>query len=78
MEHTFTQEHLLLYLYNELEHDLIAPLLHALETDNHLHEQFQVFKSELKSLDQVECPKPSATSVQIILEESSSELTANA
>lgn len=75
MEQNFTQDHLILFLYNELEEHLKAPLLKQLSEDINLQSCYAELKRDLDLLDSAKIPEPSATSIQIILEESSSELT---
>ncbi|MFZ4583444.1 MAG: hypothetical protein ACOYM7_12405 [Paludibacter sp.] len=51
--HTFTQEDLLLYIYNETSHDTTVAIKAAIETDWTLREQFEVITSTTQSLESV-------------------------
>lgn len=71
MAHTFTQEHLILYAYNELKPEVAEALELALETDPDLQNSFYEICETLEVLDGGRT-SPSATNVQIIKEESQS------
>jgi uncharacterized coiled-coil DUF342 family protein len=71
MAHTFTQDHLILYAYNELKPEVAEALKKALETDPVLRDSYNELQETMTALDQGKT-KPHATNVQIIKEESQS------
>lgn len=78
MTQTFTKKHVLLYLYDELEESLNAPLLEELSSNQKLMKFYTETRELLGQLDAESIPGPSNTSIQIILEESASKLAASA
>lgn len=75
---TFTKKHVLLYLYDELDETLKAPLLSELASNEKLMRFYSETRETLGLLEAESIPGPSATSLQIILEESGFKQTASA
>jgi hypothetical protein len=78
--HNFTQDDLLLYLYNETSASKSAQIKTALETDWALREQFEELSNDLKNLEPIKL-SPSSRTMENILnyaEKAVSELSAQA
>lgn len=73
MKQTITQNDLLLYAYNELDEHRTQLISSAILQDNTLAEQFQEIIDTVDIMDGA-LLKPNPTSLQIILEESSSAM----
>lgn len=78
MTQTFTKKHVLLYLYNELDESLYAPFIEELSVNQKLMRFYTDTKEVMGMLEAEPLPGPSATTLQIILEESAAKLPANA
>lgn len=73
MNHTITPNDLLLYAYNELEEHRMRVVRSAIMQDASLAAQFREIIEMQDAMDEVML-KPNPTSLQIILEESSSAM----
>ena len=71
MKQNFTQEQLILYVYDELRPEVVKALETELKTNVQLQEELKSLKSTMNLLDQVKS-SPSKTNIKIILEESRS------
>lgn len=67
MQHNYTQEELLQYIYNELDADAFEGIRNELKDNVELNEEFELYNRLIKYLDLIE-EKPNPTSVEIIME----------
>ena len=70
MKTNITQENLLQFIYGEVSPDMHIDIMHALENNSDLKNEYEQLRKDISLLKTVN-ESPSKTSVQILLEESS-------
>lgn len=64
----FTQDELILFLYQESSPELTAAIEAALETDWELQDRLKVLKRTIKQLDQLKLKSPRTKSVNALID----------